>query len=74
MVELRLPAAVASPGWQAGSRAQTLSSYSGRTGFNCPVVCGMVVLGPRTEPVDPVLAGDSLTTGPPGKSLNLSVF
>ena len=31
-------------------------------------VCGILVPGPRIEPVSPVLVGQFLSTGPPGKS------
>ena len=37
-------------------------------GLRCPLVCGILVPGPRIEPVSPVLVGKFLTTGPPGKS------
>ena len=37
-------------------------------GLRCSLVCGILVPGPRIEPVSPVMVGKFLTTGPPGKS------
>ena len=38
--------------------------------LSCPVACE--IPGPGIEPVSPALAGEFLTTGPPGKSRLLS--
>ena len=38
--------------------------------FGCEA-CGILAPKPGTEPASPALKGDVLTTGPPGKSLDL---
>ena len=35
--------------------------------LSCSAACGILVLGPGIEPTSPVLEGEFLTTGPPGK-------
>ena len=42
--------------------------------LSCSMACGILVPWPGTEPMSPALPGRLLTTGPPGKSLNLSLF
>ena len=42
--------------------------------LSCPVACGILVPGPGIEPVSPALEGRFLTTGPPGKSVDLFFF
>ena len=39
-------------------------------GLSCSVACGILVPRPGIEPTSPALAGGSLTTASPGKSLN----
>ena len=39
--------------------------------LSCPVACGILVPGPEIEPVSHALAAGFLTSGPPGKFLQL---
>ena len=51
----------------SGCGAQTLE----RTGLVAPQHVRVLVPRPGIEPTSPALGGRFLTTGPPGKSLNL---
>ena len=60
------------------SRGAQALGHTGFSSFNSwalehrlgrPVAHGILTLRPRTEPMSPALAGELLTTGPPGKSL-----
>ena len=42
-------------------------------GLSCPMACGILVPQPGIEPAPPTLEGRFLTTGPPGKSLIVSL-
>ena len=43
-------------------------------GLSCPVACGILVPRPGIEPVSPALQDGFLTTGPPGKSLEIALM
>ena len=47
-----------------GHMGSVVVAYS----LSCPVACRSLVPGPGIEPVSSALAGEFLTTGPPGKS------
>ena len=51
------------------SRVQGLSSCGPR--LSCPTACGIFVPWPEIEPASPTLQSRFLTSGPPGKSLDL---
>ena len=39
----------------------------------CYIACGILVPQPGTKPMSPALQGEFLTTGPPGKSLDMKL-
>ena len=43
-------------------------------GLSCPAACGILVPRPGIEPMSPALEGRFLTTGPPGKSLQIPSY
>ena len=58
--------------WRVGSSWQCAGfSLVVVHGLSCPVACGIPVPRPGIEPTSPALEGGLLTTGPPGKSLEV---
>ena len=52
----------------AAHRPPSSGSVVAVHGLSCPIACGIFMDGPRIEPMSPILAGEFLTTGSPGKS------
>ena len=54
----------------AGSRVHA-GSAAAKRGLSCPMACGILVPQPGIKPTFSAVEGGYLTTGPPGKSLNV---
>ena len=52
----------------AERRVNSMGSVVAVHRLSCPKACGILVPRPGIEPMSPALAGEFLTTGPPGKS------
>ena len=71
---LRLSPVAASRGYCAAAACRLQGAGSivvVHDGHSCPISCRIPVPRPGAEPVSPALQGRFLTTGPPGKSLEL---
>ena len=56
------------------SSLQCLASSVVVLELSCPMADGILVRWLGTEPMSPALEGEFLTTGPPGKSQQCSIF
>ena len=55
----------------AACRLQSAGSVAAERGLSCSMACGILVLQPGIKSMFPALDSGCLTTGPPGKSLNV---